>query len=145
MGDFITSELQPTITGLTLPNAKVVIYLNNHNIDSVSSDSSGYYSYTLPKQSEGAYSLKVGIEDPRDAQEILSEEVNLVIDAQVEDISWSVASEQVGGYISTATPVVRGKSEPNSKITILVNGVKHEELPVCASAGQGQQHRELLL
>ncbi|WP_392431738.1 Ig-like domain-containing protein [Yersinia sp. HM-2024] len=127
LGDFITSELQPTITGLTLPNAKVVIYLNNHNIDSVSSDSSGYYSYTLPKQSEGAYSLKVGIEDPRDAQEILSEEMNLVIDAQVEDISWSVANEK-NGYISTATPVVTGTSEPNSKITILVNGVKHEEV-----------------
>ena len=128
LGDFVTSKKQPTISGLALPNAEVTIYLNNAKIDSVFADPSGNYSYTLPTNPEGSYNLKVGIKDPRDAKEIFSPEVELVIDTQVKDITWEIPKEYRtdAGYIRSDTPLVKGTSEPNSKVTILVNGKEHD-------------------
>ncbi|HEN3280693.1 TPA: Ig-like domain repeat protein, partial [Yersinia enterocolitica] len=135
LGDFVTSNQQPTIVGLAFPDTEVTIYLDNAKIGSVFADPLGNYSYTLPTNAEGKYSLKVGIKDPRDAKQLFSEEVKLVIDTHVDDISWELPDEYRAetGYIKSAGPLVKGTSEPNSKVTILVNGVEHDMALTSAS------------
>ncbi|HEN3480484.1 TPA: Ig-like domain repeat protein, partial [Yersinia enterocolitica] len=122
LGDFITSNQQPTIVGLAFPDTEVTIYLDNAKVGSVFADPLGNYSYTLPTKAEGSYHLKVGIKDPRDAKQIFSEEVKLVIDTHLEDYTWNVEDLHTGHYIKTESPMLNGNAEPNSIITILVDG-----------------------
>lgn len=128
LGDFITSKLAPTISGKTLPGLAVNIYLDDQKIDTVTADKSGNYTYTFSEQVEGSYGVKVGIINPKDAQDLFSDPVILVIDTHVDPTDWEVVDIKDGGYINTHQPVLNGKSEPKSKITIFVDGVKHHTI-----------------
>lgn len=66
----------------------------------------------------------VGIVNPRDNSELRSTAVDVTIDTEVAELVWNISGMHEGGYINTVTPEIGGTSEPNSKITIFVNGVE---------------------
>ncbi len=124
LGDFTTNNKTPTLVGSTLPNTIVSIYVDGLKVGEATADTAGRYTFQLPEMNDGQYSVQVGIVNPRDNSELRSAAVDVTIDTEVAELEWNVSGMHEGGYINTVTPEIGGTSEPNSKITIFVNGVE---------------------
>ncbi|EBU4087671.1 hypothetical protein CWF84_16045, partial [Salmonella enterica] len=124
LGDFTTNNKTPTLVGSTLPNTIVSIYVDGVKVGEATADTAGRYTFQLPEMNDGQYVVQVGIINPRDNSELRSTAVDVTIDTEVAELVWNVSGMHEGGYINTVTPEIGGTSEPNSKITIFVNGVE---------------------
>ncbi|ELD1909296.1 Ig-like domain repeat protein, partial [Salmonella enterica] len=124
LGDFTTNNKTPTLVGSTLPNTIVSIYVDGLKVGEATADTAGRYTFQLPEMNDGQYSVQVGIVNPRDNSELRSAAVDVTIDTEVAELVWNVSGMHKGGYINTVAPEIGGTSEPNSKITIFVNGVE---------------------
>ncbi|EIF0160097.1 Ig-like domain repeat protein [Salmonella enterica] len=124
LGDFTTNNKTPTLVGSTLPNTIVSIYVDGLKVGEATADTAGRYTFQLPEMNDGQYSVQVGIVNPRDNSELRSAAVDVTIDTEVAELVWNVSGMHEGGYINTVAPEIGGTSEPNSKITIFVNGVE---------------------
>ncbi|ENY0519850.1 non-fimbrial adhesin SiiE [Salmonella enterica] len=124
LGDFTTNNKTPTLVGNTLPNAIVSIYVDGVKVGEATADTAGRYTFQLSEMKDGHYVVQVGIVNPRDNSELRSTAVDVTIDTEVAELVWNISGMHEGGYINTATPEIGGTSEPNSKITIFVNGVE---------------------
>ncbi len=124
LGDFTTNNKTPTLIGGTLPNTIVSIYVDGVKVGEATADTAGRYTFQLPEMKDGHYVVQVGIVNPRDNSELRSTAVDLTIDTEVAELVWNISGMHEGGYINTVTPEIGGTSEPNSKITIFVNGVE---------------------
>ncbi|ASG78323.1 Ig-like domain repeat protein [Salmonella enterica subsp. diarizonae serovar 50:k:z str. MZ0080] len=124
LGDFITNDKTPTLIGSTLPNTIVSIYIDGKKVGEATSDTAGRYAFQMQEQPDGTYVVEVGILNPRVNEEIRSAAVSLVIDTQVADLEWHISGIHEDKYINTVTPEISGISEPNSKITVFVNGIE---------------------
>ncbi|EOG2104303.1 non-fimbrial adhesin SiiE [Salmonella enterica] len=124
LGDFTTNNKTPTLVGNTLPNAIVSIYVDGVKVGEATADTAGRYTFQLSEMKDGHYVVQVGIVNPRDNSELRSTAVDVTIDTEVAELVWNISGMHEGGYINTVTPDIGGTSEPNSKITIFVNGVE---------------------
>ncbi|OZT93456.1 Ig-like domain-containing protein [Salmonella enterica] len=124
LGDFTTNNKTPTLVGSTLPNTIVSIYVDGVKVGEATADTAGRYTFQLPEMKDGHYVVQVGIVNPRDNSELRSTAVDVTIDTEVAELVWNISGMHEGGYINTVTPELGGTSEPNSKITIFVNGVE---------------------
>ncbi|HHR9055000.1 TPA: non-fimbrial adhesin SiiE [Salmonella enterica subsp. enterica serovar Huettwilen] len=124
LGDFTTNNKTPTLIGNTLPNAIVSIYVDGVKVGEATADTAGRYTFQLSEMKDGHYVVQVGIVNPRDNSELRSTAVDVTIDTEVAELVWNISGRHEGGYINTVTPEIGGTSEPNSKITIFVNGVE---------------------
>ncbi|EDO4773120.1 Ig-like domain repeat protein [Salmonella enterica subsp. enterica serovar Enteritidis] len=124
LGDFTTNNKTPTLVGNTLPNAIVSIYVDGVKVGEATADTAGRYTFQLSEMKDGHYVVQVGIVNPRDNSELRSTSVDVTIDTEVAELVWNISGMHEGGYINTVTPEIGGTSEPNSKITIFVNGVE---------------------
>ncbi|HEC7405220.1 TPA: non-fimbrial adhesin SiiE [Salmonella enterica subsp. enterica serovar Kottbus] len=124
LGDFTTNNKTPTLVGNTLPNAIVSIYVDGVKVGEATADTAGRYTFQLSEMKDGHYVVQVGIVNPRDNSELRSTAVDVTIDTEVAELVWNISRMHEGGYINTVTPEIGGTSEPNSKITIFVNGVE---------------------
>ncbi|EKC6911016.1 non-fimbrial adhesin SiiE [Salmonella enterica subsp. enterica] len=124
LGDFTTNNKTPTLVGNTLPNAIVSIYVDGVKVGEATADTAGRYTFQLSEMKDGHYVVQVGIANPRDNSELRSTAVDVTIDTEVAELVWNISGMHEGGYINTVTPEIGGTSEPNSKITIFVNGVE---------------------
>ncbi|ECG9331208.1 Ig-like domain repeat protein [Salmonella enterica] len=124
LGDFTTNNKTPTLIGSTLPNTIVSIYVDGVKVGEATADTAGRYTFQLPEMKDGHYVVQVGIVNPRDNSELRSTAVDVTIDTEVAELVWNISGMHEGGYINTVTPEIGGTSEPNSKITIFVNGVE---------------------
>ncbi|EGN9734832.1 Ig-like domain repeat protein [Salmonella enterica] len=124
LGDFTTNNKTPTLIGITLPNTIVSIYVDGVKVGEATADTAGRYTFQLSEMKDGHYVVQVGIVNPRDNSELRSTAVDLTIDTEVAELVWNISGMHEGGYINTVTPEIGGTSEPNSKITIFVNGVE---------------------
>ncbi|ECR0903363.1 Ig-like domain repeat protein [Salmonella enterica] len=124
LGDFTTNNKTPTLIGNTLPNAIVSIYVDGVKVGEATADTAGRYTFQLSEMKDGHYVVQVGIVNPRDNSELRSTAVDVTIDTEVAELVWNISGMHEGGYINTVTPEIGGTSEPNSKITIFVNGVE---------------------
>ncbi|EBY0729821.1 Ig-like domain repeat protein [Salmonella enterica subsp. enterica serovar Livingstone] len=124
LGDFTTNNKTPTLIGNTLPNAIVSIYVDGVKVGEATADTAGRYTFQLSEMKDGHYIVQVGIVNPRDNSELRSTAVDVTIDTEVAELVWNISGMHEGGYINTVTPEIGGTSEPNSKITIFVNGVE---------------------
>ncbi|EEB2567743.1 Ig-like domain repeat protein [Salmonella enterica subsp. enterica serovar Dublin] len=123
LGDFTTNNKTPTLIGSTLPNTIVSIYVDGVKVGEATADTAGRYTFQLSEMKDGHYVVQVGIVNPRDNSELRSTAVDVTIDTEVAELVWNISGMHEGGYINTVTPEIGGTSEPNSKITIFVNGV----------------------
>ncbi|PEH21813.1 Ig-like domain repeat protein [Salmonella enterica] len=124
LGDFTTNNKTPTLVGNTLPNAIVSIYVDGVKVGEATADTAGRYTFQLSEMKDGHYVVQVGIVNPRDNSDLRSTAVDVTIDTEVAELVWNISGMHEGGYINTVTPEIGGTSEPNSKITIFVNGVE---------------------
>ncbi|EDJ9085797.1 Ig-like domain repeat protein [Salmonella enterica subsp. enterica] len=124
LGDFTTNNKTPTLVGNTLPNAIVSIYVDGVKVGEATADTAGRYTFQLSEMKDGHYVVQVGIVNPRDNSELRSTAVDVTIDTEVAELVWNISGMHEGGYINTVTPEIGGTSEPNSQITIFVNGVE---------------------
>ncbi|EHM1120361.1 non-fimbrial adhesin SiiE [Salmonella enterica subsp. enterica serovar Typhimurium] len=124
LGDFTTNNKTPTLIGSTLPNTIVSIYVDGVKVGEATADTAGRYTFQLSEMKDGHYVVQVGIVNPRDNSELRSTAVDVTIDTEVAELVWNISGMHEGGYINTVTPEIGGTSEPNSKITIFVNGVE---------------------
>ncbi|EAB5470806.1 Ig domain protein [Salmonella enterica subsp. enterica] len=124
LGDFTTNNKTPTLIGSTLPNTIVSIYVDGVKVGEATADTAGRYTFQLSEMKDGHYVVQVGIVNPRDNSELRSTAVDVTIDTEVAELVWKISGMHEGGYINTVTPEIGGTSEPNSKITIFVNGVE---------------------
>ncbi|HCR9328546.1 TPA: non-fimbrial adhesin SiiE [Salmonella enterica subsp. enterica serovar London] len=124
LGDFTTNNKTPPLVGNTLPNAIVSIYVDGVKVGEATADTAGRYTFQLSEMKDGHYVVQVGIVNPRDNSELRSTAVDVTIDTEVAELVWNISGMHEGGYINTVTPEIGGTSEPNSKITIFVNGVE---------------------
>ncbi|EAT2186680.1 Ig-like domain repeat protein [Salmonella enterica] len=124
LGDFTTNNKTPTLIGSTLPNTIVSIYVDGVKVGEATADTAGRYTFQLAEMKDGHYVVQVGIVNPRDNSELRSTAVDVTIDTEVAELVWNISGMHEGGYINTVTPEIGGTSEPNSKITIFVNGVE---------------------
>ncbi|EBW8357000.1 Ig-like domain repeat protein [Salmonella enterica subsp. enterica serovar Typhimurium var. 5-] len=124
LGDFTTNNKTPTLIGSTLPNTIVSIYVDGVKVGEATADTAGRYTFQLSEMKDGHYVVQVGIVNPRDNSELRSTAVDVTIDTKVAELVWNISGMHEGGYINTVTPEIGGTSEPNSKITIFVNGVE---------------------
>ncbi|EDS0603244.1 Ig-like domain repeat protein [Salmonella enterica] len=124
LGDFTTNNKTPTLVGNTLPNEIVSIYVDGVKVGEATADTAGRYTFQLSEMKDGHYVVQVGIVNPRDNSELRSTAVDVTIDTEVAELVWNISGMHEGGYINTVTPEIGGTSEPNSKITIFVNGVE---------------------
>ncbi|EHB5811579.1 non-fimbrial adhesin SiiE [Salmonella sp. SAL00305] len=124
LGDFTTNNKTPTLVGNTLPNTIVSIYVDGVKVGEATADTAGRYTFQLSEMKDGHYVVQVGIVNPRDNSELRSTAVDVTIDTEVAELVWNISGMHEGGYINTVTPEIGGTSEPNSKITIFVNGVE---------------------
>ncbi|EAR7738838.1 Ig-like domain repeat protein [Salmonella enterica] len=124
LGDFTTNNKTPTLVGSTLPNTIVSIYVDGVKVGEATADTAGRYTFQLPEMKDGQYVVQVGIVNPRDNSELRSAAVDVTIDTEVAELVWNISGMHEGGYINTVAPEIGGTSEPNSKITIFVNGVE---------------------
>ncbi|ELM3429217.1 non-fimbrial adhesin SiiE [Salmonella enterica] len=124
LGDFTTNNKTPTLVGNTLPNAIVSIYVDGVKVGEATADTAGRYTFQLSEMKDDHYVVQVGIVNPRDNSELRSTAVDVTIDTEVAELVWNISGMHEGGYINTVTPEIGGTSEPNSKITIFVNGVE---------------------
>ncbi|EFX3065853.1 Ig-like domain repeat protein [Salmonella enterica] len=124
LGDFTTNNKTPTLIGSTLPNTIVSIHVDGVKVGEATADTAGRYTFQLSEMKDGHYVVQVGIVNPRDNSELRSTAVDLTIDTEVAELVWNISGMHEGGYINTVTPEIGGTSEPNSKITIFVNGVE---------------------
>jgi sirohydrochlorin ferrochelatase len=122
LGDFITKFSAPTLTGVTLPGTTVTVYLNGRAAGTTQTDSTGRYSFALPAQAEGTYSVKVSITDPNTKLPIDSDVAQLVIDTHVNDMTWNIPALNENGYLNDKTPLVNGVSEAGARIAVMVDG-----------------------
>ncbi len=124
LGDFTMNNKTPTLIGSTLPNTIVSIYVDGVKVGEATADTAGRYTFQLSEMKDGHYVVQVGIVNPRDNSELRSTAVDVTIDTEVAELVWNISGMHEGGYINTVTPEIGGTSEPNSKITIFVNGVE---------------------
>ncbi|EBK7994319.1 non-fimbrial adhesin SiiE [Salmonella enterica] len=124
LGDFTTNNKTPTLIGSTLPNTIVSIYVDGVKVGEATADTAGRYTFQLSEMKDDHYVVQVGIVNPRDNSELRSTAVDVTIDTEVAELVWNISGMHEGGYINTVTPEIGGTSEPNSKITIFVNGVE---------------------
>ncbi|EDV3051263.1 Ig-like domain repeat protein, partial [Salmonella enterica subsp. enterica] len=124
LGDFTTNNKTPTLVGSTLPNTIVSIYVDGVKVGEATADTAGRYTFQLSEMKDGQYTVQVGIVNPRDNNELRSTAVDVTIDTEVAELVWNISGMHEGGYINTVAPEIGGTSEPNSKITIFVNGVE---------------------
>ncbi|OZV02614.1 hypothetical protein CIW55_03590, partial [Enterobacter cloacae] len=122
IGDFVTNDTTPTLTGISLPGNTVTIYINGRAVGTAQTDSTGRYNFTLPKMAEGTYTIEVGIINPNNGEEVKSSATSLLIDTHVEPLTWDVTGLNEAGYLNTNSPVVHGLSEPGAKIVIMIDG-----------------------
>ncbi|MDU1876926.1 Ig-like domain-containing protein [Citrobacter sp.] len=122
IGDFVTNDTTPSITGVSLPGNTITVYVNGEVVGTATTDSTGRYNFNLPEMEEGTYSVEVSIINPNNGEEVKSDPASLVIDTHVVPLVWEVIGLNDEGYLNSNTPVVRGISEAGAHIMIMIDG-----------------------
>ncbi|WP_069324491.1 Ig-like domain-containing protein [Citrobacter sp. CFSAN044567] len=122
IGDFVTNDTTPSITGTSLPGSTVTIYVNGEVVGTAATDSTGRYNFNLPEMAEGTYSIEVSVINPNNGEEVKSDPASLVIDTHVVPLDWDINGLNDEGYLNTNTPVVSGISEPGAHIKVMIDG-----------------------
>ena len=130
-----TDDNRPTISGTSTPNNLVKIYDGNTLLGSVVADGNGNWSFTPPINAplaEGAHNVSYDLTDPAGNTSARSPAINFNIDTvppttpQILGAEDNVGSSQ-GNLFSNAstddnTPTLYGTAEPNSVVSIRVDG-----------------------
>lgn len=118
-------ENKPSFNGTAEPNSTINIYVDGVVIGTATTDASGNWTYTLPSAlSDGDHIIGITATDAAGNTSVLSEELNITIDTEVpEKPSLPVLSGSSNDNSNNNMPSFSGSAEPNSTISIYVDGV----------------------
>lgn len=115
----------PSVSGVTEPNAKVHIYDGGILVTTITADGDGSWNYTFnPALTDGGHQVTVIAEDAAGNTSEESSVLTIVVDTQAP--LTPATPELVGGNDGATNnnkPTVKGNAEPNSTVTIYRNGV----------------------
>lgn len=126
LGDGITNDNTPTVSGTAAASATVKLYDTDGTtlLGSTTADGSGNWTITSSALSDGAHSLKVTQTDGSSATSPLSTGLTLQIDTQVaapNSLSVKPSSDSGvpgDGISNSATPVITGQSEAGAAVRL---------------------------
>ncbi|WP_177222696.1 Ig-like domain-containing protein [Chitinophaga sp. YR627] len=120
----LIDDSTPDIKGTAEANSTVTIYLNGNAVGTTKADAAGNYTYTFnPALADASYAITVTATDAAGNTSAQSPALNITIDATVPPVP---AAPQLidgkNGITNDATPSIRGDAEPNSTVTVYVDG-----------------------
>lgn len=119
----------PTVTGTAVPNTTVEITVGGVVIGTTTSDANGQWTYTIPEENK----LPIGPANivAKDTGNGSTDEVNVVVERQL--IPVEITGPADGETTTDRTPTVTGKGEPNTEVTIVIDGKIVGKVPVDAN------------
>ncbi len=119
-----TSDNTPTVTGTAEANSTVTIYVEGNAVGTTTANAGGNYTYTFTTPlSDGTHALTATATDAVGNTSAKSPALNITIDAAAP--ATPAAPQLIGGdngIINDATPSIKGDAEPNSTVTVYVDG-----------------------
>jgi hypothetical protein len=111
-----TNDNTPTVTGTAEANSTVTIIVGGVPVGTTTADASGNYNYTLnPALSDGTHVVTATATDATGNTSSSSAPLNIVIDTQAPAAPTVTTAKNP---TNDNTPVITGKAEPNSTVTI---------------------------
>ncbi|PWG77856.1 Ig-like domain-containing protein, partial [Pararcticibacter amylolyticus] len=115
----------PTIKGVTEPNATVEILVDGVKVGEVKADGDGKWEYTFdPALTEGEHEITIKVTDQAGNTGAESDPIKIDVDTNNPDKPVTPDAPGNGGHVNTTTPTIKGVTEPNATVEILVDGVK---------------------
>ena len=108
----------PTVEGTAEPQADVVIYVDGDEVDTVSADEDGNWSWTSDDDLDDG-EVTVTAESTVD-DTTTSDSVTFTVDG--DDGPVTITSPDEGDEVQTSTPTVEGTAEPQADVVIYVDG-----------------------
>lgn len=129
LGDSITSDTTPTVTGTAAANAVINLYDNSGTVlvGTTTADVSGNWTITSSTLSAGSHTLQATQTDSSNSVSVLSSGIVLTIDTQAAPptnlgLKASSDSGTLGdGITNSATPIVTGQSEAGAGVKLYTN------------------------
>ncbi|PTL79951.1 Ig-like domain-containing protein [Vitiosangium sp. GDMCC 1.1324] len=117
----ITNNPRPPITGTARPSTTVIIYIDGVEIGRTISDAAGNYSYTpITNLSEGSHQVQAATE----VDSVLSPKstANTFTVDITPPPAPVVSTPANGAVINVSKPAITGTAEPNSTVTVIIDG-----------------------
>ncbi|WP_158286402.1 Ig-like domain-containing protein [Chitinophaga sp. S165] len=116
----IINDATPSIKGDAEANSTVTVYVDGKPVGTTKADANGHYTYTFdPALTDGPHNITVTATDATDNTSGQSPALAIVIDTQAPAVP-TVTTDK--SPTNDNTPTVSGKAEPNSTVTIIVDG-----------------------
>ena len=116
----ITNDATPSIRGDAEPNSIVTVYVDGKAVGTTKADAAGHYTYTIePALADGKHNVTVTATDAAGNTSAQSPALSFVIDTQA-PAAPTVTTDRT--LTNDNTPTVTGKAEPNSTVTVYVDG-----------------------
>ena len=117
-GELISGNPKPAIGGTTEPGSRVSVLVDGKPVGSVIADANGAWSFQFATAlADGNHSVQVQATDKAGNAGALSAATSLTIDTTPPSAP-TVTLNSTG----SGTPVVQGTAEPNSLVTVTING-----------------------
>ncbi|EAP0278499.1 hypothetical protein DMV52_22295, partial [Salmonella enterica] len=125
MGDYITNVKTPTLTGITEPNAKVILSINGIT-DSITAGSDGSWSYVVPTplvEGNNTYSINI-IDNAGNISNTVTGNINLDTiepNASATLIPNDNSGDPADDITNVTTPTLMGVTESGAMVTLNIN------------------------
>lgn len=120
-GDEVSTT--PTVKGSAIPNAEITIVIRGEELGTTTADENGQWKWTAPDELESGPAEIVAIDKDNDEQD----SVNVLI-GDIESVV--IVTPEDGSSTTNPTPPVSGTGEPNTDVTISVDGDVVVTVPV---------------
>jgi hypothetical protein len=126
VGDHITNDNTPTLTGTAVANSTVEVFDGTTQIGMATANGSGQWTLTTPVLSDGTHSLTANDTDSSGHTSALSAAFSVTIDTHTPGAPTMAVYSQGGSAVGSTTTlndlVLKGTAEANSTIDILDSG-----------------------
>jgi hypothetical protein len=118
----LTSDNTPTVTGTGEPGATVTVYVDGSPVGTATVDASAAWTFPIPAPlADGAHTLTATQVDAAGNPSPPSAPVGIVVDTTPPPAP-AVSSPAPGSVTSDPTPAVTGTAEPNTTVTVVIDG-----------------------
>nr|AYM52409.1 hemagglutinin [Cystobacter sp.] len=131
-GEYVDTPT-PAITGKAEPNSTIAVIIDGVAVGTVTADAAGNWSYTpTTPLTDGSHTVKATATDAAGNTSPESPVRNFFVDTVVPEAP-VVVSPGSGSVVNDSTPTITGTAEPNSTVTVIIDGVPVAVVPVDAS------------
>jgi len=117
----LTNIASQTIVGTAEPGSLVTVFLNAVEVGTVTAEPNGTFSYEITLEADGVNVVTAWATDEALNTGLLSLPVSLIFDSVLPDIP---VLDALPEYSNVETVTVSGTAEPDSLVTVFLNGVE---------------------